>query len=102
MCKILSLESKYSVKKNNEKQTDHGKNKDDKGICHKMLSTTHQYRIESFKANIPVTGREPGEPLYITGASTSTQPRKSLLVLYKALCALTKYPNSLTPDYFST
>lgn len=30
MCKILSLESKYSVKKNNEKQTDHGKNKDDK------------------------------------------------------------------------
>lgn len=68
MCKILSLENKYTVKKNNnEKQTHHGKNKDDKGIQQKMLSTTHQYRKESFKANIPVTGREPGEPCILQG-----------------------------------
>lgn len=70
MCKILSLENKYSVKKINEKHIQHGKNKDDKGIYKKTLSTTYRCRNEPptvFKANIPVTDREAGEPLYITG-----------------------------------
>lgn len=53
MCKILSLESKYSVKKNNEKQTDHGKNKDDKEYAIRCWAPLTSTEMKALKLTSP-------------------------------------------------